>query len=148
MSVSRLNDLVYVNYNMKLAERFATNKLLVESGSQKYDTIHVDEFNLSSEWVTGEDGPCNEFVYGEEGLTWANVKEAARAAEHPGPSTRSRQARPFTTQVEPQAQALVETQVQDQPQEEEEAQAQDEHQAHATKAIDRIYTRQKRKRKE
>jgi hypothetical protein len=39
-----------------------------------YDPIVVDELNYSSEWMTGKEGACNEFVYNEEdGLTWAEV---------------------------------------------------------------------------
>jgi len=99
LGVARLDNLVYVNYNMKLTERFKTKKLLVESGSKKYDPLVVNEFNLMSEWLTGIDGACNEWVYTDEGLTWADVETAAGATEHPGPSTRSGQARPFTSQV-------------------------------------------------
>ena len=74
--------------------------MLIESGSKKYDAIYVEEMNEKSEWVTGNSGPCNEFVYGEEGLTWAEVEEASGAIEHPGPSTRSGQALPFTAQAQ------------------------------------------------
>ena len=99
MGVVRLDNLVFVNYNMKLAERFKTHKLLIESGSKKYDAIRVDEFNSKSEWVTGTSGAANEFVYdADEGLTWADVETAAGASEHPGPSTRSGQSQAFTSQ--------------------------------------------------
>lgn len=60
---------------MKLAERFKTNRLLIESGSKKYDAIYIDEFNLKSEWITGFSEACNEFVYDDEGLTWAKVEK-------------------------------------------------------------------------
>jgi len=75
-------------------------------------------------------GACNEFVYSEEGLTWADVEEATGAAEHPGPSTRSGHARPFTIQ------APVEV-VQEQQQEEEAAD---------TNTFAKIYRRKKQKR--
>ena len=99
LGVVRLDNLVYVNYNMKLTERFKTHKLLIESGSKKYDVIRVDDFNSKSEWVTGTSGAMNEFVYDDEGLTWADVETAVGASEHPGPSTRSRQSQPFTSQA-------------------------------------------------
>lgn len=43
----------------------------------------MDEFNLKSEWVTGSLGACNEFVYEDESLTWADVETAGGATEHP-----------------------------------------------------------------
>lgn len=62
-----------MNYELsdwwKLSETFKTNKLLIENGSKKYDTIHIVELNLSSKCVTGDDRLYNEYVYGEEGLT-------------------------------------------------------------------------------
>lgn len=40
---------------------------------------------LMSEWVAGQFGACNEFVYDEvEGLTWADVEKSVGATEHPG----------------------------------------------------------------
>lgn len=36
---------------MKLAEWLKTNKFLIESASNKYDIIHVDQVNSFSEWV-------------------------------------------------------------------------------------------------
>jgi len=56
---------------VKLAERFKTNKLLIEQDSKKYNTIHINMLNLTSEWMAGKDGACNEFMYEDEGLTWA-----------------------------------------------------------------------------
>lgn len=47
---------------------------------------------MSSEWVVGAPGACNEFVYGDEDLIWAKVEEAA---DHLGPSTKSSRALPF-----------------------------------------------------
>lgn len=73
---------------MKLTEMFKTNKLFIESGSKKYDDIYVDKFNLKSERVTGQSEACNEFVYDDECLTWAEVEATI---EHPRSSTRSRQ---------------------------------------------------------
>jgi len=103
LGVPMLDDLVYCNYNLKLAARFKKNKLLIESGSKKYDAIYVEAFNEQSEWVTGTGGPCNEFVYGEEGLTWAEVEEATGATDLPGPSTRARRLPlPQAPQPEPQ----------------------------------------------
>ena len=103
MGVSMLDDLVYCNYNLKLAERFKKNKLLIESDSKKYDAIYVEAFNDKSEWVTGTGGPCNEFLYGEEGLTWAEVDEATGATDLPRPSTRTRRVPlPQAHQPEPQ----------------------------------------------
>lgn len=48
MLVDLLDDLVFINYNMKLAEYFETNKLLIEQDAQKYDPIRiVDLMSLS-----------------------------------------------------------------------------------------------------
>lgn len=43
----------------------------------KYDTIHLEELNLTSEWIIGIEIASDEFVYGEEGSTWAQVDKAA-----------------------------------------------------------------------
>ena len=39
--------------------------------------------------MTGQDGPSNEFVYGETGLTWASIELAMDINEPVGPSTRN-----------------------------------------------------------
>ena len=39
--------------------------------------------------MTGQDGPSNEFVYGETGLTWASIELAMGINEPVGPSTRN-----------------------------------------------------------
>lgn len=37
----------------------------------------------------GESGACNELVYEDEDLTWAEVETVAGATKHLGPSNRS-----------------------------------------------------------
>jgi len=63
--------LVFVNYNQRLQERYEEKCL-----ANDFDAIAVDDLNWSSEWMTGQDGASNEFVYGETGLTWASIEEA------------------------------------------------------------------------
>lgn len=46
MIVDLLHDLVFVKYNMKSAERFETNRLLIEQGADKYNAIRIEDFNL------------------------------------------------------------------------------------------------------
>lgn len=48
-------------------------KKKLENKSEDYDPLVLDDINYSSEWMTGKAGACNEFVYEEGGLTWAEV---------------------------------------------------------------------------
>ncbi|XP_043710293.1 uncharacterized protein LOC122659222 [Telopea speciosissima] len=47
---SRLNDLVYVQYNSRLQERFQQRREL-EGKNKKYDPLILDELDWSSEWM-------------------------------------------------------------------------------------------------
>ena len=67
----RLSKLVFIKYNKSLHERFQTRR--VQNKSEDYDPIVIDDLNYSSEWMTGRPGACNEFVYEEDGFTWAEV---------------------------------------------------------------------------
>lgn len=82
---------MFVNYNAKLHERSERAKLLEEEGAIKYDPICLEELNFSSEWMTGIEGPSNEFVYTDDGLTWATVEEAMGIHERLGAYTRRAQ---------------------------------------------------------
>jgi hypothetical protein len=43
------------------------------NNNEDFDPISIEELNYSSEWMTGVEGAANEFVYEEDGLTWAQV---------------------------------------------------------------------------
>jgi hypothetical protein len=45
----------------------------LRNSEEEYDPIHVEELNYSSKWMTGIAGATNEFVYNDDGLTWAQV---------------------------------------------------------------------------
>jgi hypothetical protein len=60
-----------VNYNKRLHQRFYQRRL--RNNEEDFDPIHVEELNFNSEWMTGVEGAANEFVYGDDGLTWAQV---------------------------------------------------------------------------
>lgn len=79
MDPVRLSKLVFIKYNKALYERFQRRR--IQNNSEDFDPICVDELNYSSEWMTGEEGACNEFVYEEDGLTWAEVDEAMGATD-------------------------------------------------------------------
>lgn len=69
-----------------------------EDAATKYDPIRVEDLNYNSEWMADLEGPSDDFVYFDDGLRWVDVEAASGAADHPGPSTRSGQAQPFTYQ--------------------------------------------------
>ena len=94
MEQDRLDKLVFINYNKRLYERFQTRRL--NNNDEDFDPIRVDELNYSSKWMTRIARAANEFVYGEEGLTWAQVDAAIGASEfHADHARRSiTQARP------------------------------------------------------
>jgi hypothetical protein len=69
MEQKRLDKLVFVNYNKRLYERYQQRKL--RNNEEDYDPIRVEELNYNSEWMTGVAGAANEFVYDDDGLTWA-----------------------------------------------------------------------------
>ncbi|KAF8388499.1 hypothetical protein HHK36_027172 [Tetracentron sinense] len=71
----RLNDLVFVQYNQRLRERFLTRK----ENLQAYDPICFDEIDETSEWVTGKD-PSEEVVYEGDNLRWLDVDAALDAS--------------------------------------------------------------------
>lgn len=86
---------MFVNYNRRLKDRYEEKCL-----RNDFDPIVVEDLNWSSEWMTGEDGPSNEFVYGEEGLTWASIEVAMGVNEPIGPSTRNRRGAEVEEDVE------------------------------------------------
>ena len=75
---------MFVNYNQRLQDRYEERCL-----ANNFDSIAIDDLNWSSEWMTCQDRPSNEFVYGETGLTWASIELAMGINEPVGPSTRN-----------------------------------------------------------
>ena len=83
-----LDKLIFINYNKHLYERFQTRRL--NNNDEDFDLIRVDKLNYNNEWMTGIARATNEFVYGEERLTWAQVDAAIGASEfHAGRARRS-----------------------------------------------------------
>jgi hypothetical protein len=80
MEQKRLDKLVFVNYNKRLYERYQQRKL--RNNEEDYDPIRVEELNYNSEWMTGVAGAANEFVYDDDGLTWAQVDMAIDASDY------------------------------------------------------------------
>jgi hypothetical protein len=76
----RLDMLVFVNYNKRLYDRFHRRRL--ENKDEDFDPIRVEELNYNSEWMTGVPGAANEFVYSDDGLTWAQVDTALGASDY------------------------------------------------------------------
>ncbi|XP_010245500.1 PREDICTED: uncharacterized protein LOC104589025 [Nelumbo nucifera] len=72
----RLNDLVFVQYNQCLRERFLTRC----ANPWQFDPICFDDVDESSEWLTGRD-PSNELIHEGGDLTWNEVDEAIGATE-------------------------------------------------------------------
>lgn len=68
----RLKDLVYVKYNRALIRRFNHRDVI--------DPISLTEIDDANEWLTGklddESDEENDFIAGEEDLTWTSVAKA------------------------------------------------------------------------
>ncbi|XP_058069760.1 uncharacterized protein LOC131218899 [Magnolia sinica] len=65
----KLNDLVFVQYNQKLRERFQSRK----EKPGFFDPICLDELDADNEWLVETEDP----VFAGEDLTWAQVEDAA-----------------------------------------------------------------------
>ncbi|XP_043710307.1 uncharacterized protein LOC122659241 [Telopea speciosissima] len=74
---SRLNDLVYVQYNSRLQERFQQRREL-EGKNKKYDPLILDELDWSSEWMVTQ--PVEDLVHPNDDLTWDDVGRAMGAS--------------------------------------------------------------------
>lgn len=70
----RLNDLVYVQYNRRLRERFLERK----KHPERYDPICLRDLNWGSEWMT-KDG--DDVVHEGDDLTWEMVDIAMGTSE-------------------------------------------------------------------
>ncbi|MQL72844.1 hypothetical protein Taro_005187, partial [Colocasia esculenta] len=70
----RLNDLVYVQYNRRLHERFQERK----KHPEKYDPICLEDLDWGSSWMTKH---CEDLVHEGDDLTWAIVDEAIGASK-------------------------------------------------------------------
>jgi len=90
LAVKKMNDLVYVNYNQKLRQRF--QQRMEKPGF--YDPISV-EYDLFDEhpWLVETEDP----VFAGEELTWADAEEAALGHS----SSRRRFARSMSTASDP-----------------------------------------------
>jgi len=72
----RLNDLVYVQYNRKMAVRFQKRH---EKGAGSFDPLCLEDFDWNNEWVDVDAEP----VHNGRGLeiTWDQVDEAVGASQ-------------------------------------------------------------------
>ncbi|XP_058071385.1 uncharacterized protein LOC131220558 [Magnolia sinica] len=80
----KLNDLVFVQYNQKLRERFQTRK----EKPGFFDPICLDELDADNEWLVETEDP----VFAGEDLTWAQVEDAAYGST-PGEGSTTRRRR-------------------------------------------------------
>ncbi|KAF8404254.1 hypothetical protein HHK36_009136 [Tetracentron sinense] len=71
----RLNDLIFVQYNQRIREKF----LIRKENPQAYDQICFDEMDESSEWVIGKDS-SKEVVHEVDDLRWLDVDAALEAS--------------------------------------------------------------------
>ncbi|XP_058110209.1 uncharacterized protein LOC131253274 [Magnolia sinica] len=79
----KLNDLVFVQYNQKLQERFQSRK----EKSGFFDLIYLDELDADNEWLI----ETEDLVFAGEELTWAQVEDAAyESTPGEGSTTRRR----------------------------------------------------------
>lgn len=72
----RLNDLVYVQYNRKMAARFQKR---CEKGSSSFDPLCLEEFDWNNEWVDLDAEPIYN-GHGLDGITWQQVDDVVGAS--------------------------------------------------------------------
>ncbi|XP_058115491.1 uncharacterized protein LOC131258285 [Magnolia sinica] len=63
----KLNDLIFVQYNQKLRERFQSRK----EKPGFFNPICLDEFDADNEWLVETEDP----IFAGEELTWAQVED-------------------------------------------------------------------------
>ncbi|XP_015065814.1 uncharacterized protein LOC107011018 [Solanum pennellii] len=74
LTLSRLNDLVYIKYNRTLKRRYDARDLI--------DPIRLDNIDDSNEWLVGcPEDQDDELVYEDDDLTWDSVATAIGADE-------------------------------------------------------------------
>ncbi|XP_015076442.1 uncharacterized protein LOC107020548 isoform X2 [Solanum pennellii] len=74
LTLSRLNDLVYIKYNRTLKRRYDARDLI--------DPIRLDNIDDSNEWLVGcPEDQDDELVYEDDDLTWGSVATAIGADE-------------------------------------------------------------------
>ena len=85
MEFQRLNDLTFVQYNHKNADRF---QKLREEGSKgtRSDPLVLEDLQWDNEWIDHNAQP----VYEGADITWGQVDEAVGASEGPLRNLRSR----------------------------------------------------------
>jgi hypothetical protein len=85
LEFQRLNDLSFVQYNRKNADRF---QKLREEGSKgvRSDPLVLEDLDWENEWIDHNAQP----VYEGADITWAQVDEAVGASEGPMRNLRNR----------------------------------------------------------
>jgi hypothetical protein len=113
LEFQRLNDLCFVQYNRKNADRF---QKIREEGSKgtRSDPLVLEDLQWDNEWVDHNAQP----VYDGADITWGQVDEAVGASEGPMRNLRSRGSGSQPAATLHYSRSRVETQVQE---EEEEA---------------------------
>lgn len=71
-----MNDLVYIQYNQRLATRFAERR----EKTRNFDPLLLDELDWSSEWMV-DSSSSEALVHSMHDLTWRDVDLAAGASE-------------------------------------------------------------------
>lgn len=89
---AKLNDLVYIQYNMKLERRFKDGK----NKAKTFDPIILRDVEENDDWITPTETELAEFVRVGDDLTWEQVRASIGADEVEGPSTRSTRSRGVT----------------------------------------------------
>ncbi|KAF9607516.1 hypothetical protein IFM89_036878 [Coptis chinensis] len=82
---SKLNDLVYIQYNRMLEKRF--KERLADNDS---DPILLKEIDENDDWIIPSETQLEDFVVEGDDLTWEQVRAARGADIDVGPSTRNR----------------------------------------------------------
>ena len=77
----KLNDLVYVQYNQRLQDRYARFQ------QTNFDPLTLEEIDDCKEWITNP-YDCEDLVHEDDDLTWLDVEIATGIDEEEGPSTR------------------------------------------------------------
>jgi hypothetical protein len=108
LEFQRLNDLTFVQYNRKNADRF---QKLREEGSKgvRSDPLVLEDLDWENEWIDANAQP----VYEGADITWAEVDAAVGASEGPLHNLRRRGSQPAagTANIHYSRARVVETQV-------------------------------------
>lgn len=69
----RLNDLVHVQYNRRIVDRFRRRREL----GRNFDPLVLDDFDWGNEWIV----PEQDIVHDGDDLTWEDVDRAVGASD-------------------------------------------------------------------